>query len=65
MEAAGLRTSLLITISTSSSPENSIWGSQEPLQDNVGECREILGFLFKKIEMPSKRPIQRTPGNSF
>ena len=55
----------LPNISTPSSPENAIWGPQNPLRGNAGKFWEIQGFLLNHIEMPRKRPIQGNPGNSF
>ena len=46
--------SMLPNISTSSSPENAIRGSQSPLQGNAGKFRDIQGLLLKNRVMPRK-----------
>ena len=62
-----LNSSPLPNISTSSSPAKCDSGTPKTLSKEKPENSrgEIQGFLLKNIGMPSKRPIQGTPGNSF
>ena len=56
---------LLPNLSTSSSPDNAIRGSQMASPRTFQEVPVDSGFLLRNLVKPSKTPIQGIPGNSF